>query len=367
MLLNVWLPSLFAVFFPFLSSFFVQPMWWLVRFSSMSVSFCCVRCAFACISSTKARSKKREKKSSNFCNGCEYLFSLFMSSYFNEKLNVLILARVVLPMRMILWFDSSRKLWCIIIIPIFNFICMFCKKQRNNNGDCRRREKSRCYGTHIALDRASGFRSAFLQRTAKWHWLLVCIVIHSTNGFIVRNAIHFAAQKLFYFIWNGDLCRADFAAWIQWICESNGDTKSMLICQTFFSRILCRVVAILFRWISITSKHFVNCPFKLTLDRWSEKQQPWLFTFTPSDPMCKNMYFFSWVCAKNVDGGNKFSVDEKSQIPIGININSNWKININFGLVWLHTVLCTRIADNHSLSSCRIDVYCILYSHWPTP
>lgn len=107
------------------------------------------------------------------------------------------------------FFTETVMHYIIIIIPIFNFICMFCKKQRNNNGDCRRREMSRCYGTHIALDRASGFRSAFLQRTAKWHWLLVCIVIHSSNGFIVRNAIHFAAQKiiLFHLEWRFVSCR----------------------------------------------------------------------------------------------------------------------------------------------------------------
>lgn len=212
MLLNVRLPSLivFVVFSPFLSSFFVQLMWWLVRFYFMSVSFCCVRCASVCINSTKARSRKREKKSSIFVMDANSFFSLFMSSYFNEKLNVLILARVVLPMQMILWFNSSRKLWCITLL-LFRFSISFACFAKSNGTIME-------IGTHftfIALSRSSRFRSKFLlpyQHPAKSHWLLVRIVIHSTNGFIVRNAIYFAAPKLFHFIlfhleWRIPSCR----------------------------------------------------------------------------------------------------------------------------------------------------------------
>lgn len=87
------------------------------------------------------------------------------------------------------------------------------------------------------------------------------------------------------------------------------------------------------------------------------------------DARSENMYFiwlfFCWWGERNVDGSDKFSVDEKSQIPIETNINSNWKININFTLIWLHTecmlqALCTgthRCRPSFTLPS-RIDFLC---------
>lgn len=69
--------------------------------------------------------------------------------------------------------------------------------------------------------------------------------------------------------------------------------------------------------------------------------------------MCKNMLrcFFAFVFffCRYAEGSNKFSADEKSQIPIEVNINSNWKININSALAGLQAV------DGRTRTLCRID------------
>lgn len=261
------------------------------------------------------------------CCQCKWFFGLIFSSECETVMHYIIII--------------------IIILPIYNSIFMLRKKQRNSTMESRRkREKNSLkYETHFMfpeLDRYLRFsirNSSFpFRRTFKWHWLLVRIVTHSAFGErIYRAGTHSFCPARIQFEMEFSVVPL-FAHGFSEFAKSNGDTKSMLICHRFF------LLFFSFRRLAITSTQFVNCPFTLTLDRWSEQKHRNIRTtvtiqYLHLHPlMCKNMLRCFFFVARNAEGSNKFSADEKSQIPIEININSNWKINIHSALAGLHAV-----------------------------
>lgn len=293
--LNGRLPPLIA-FVEFFFTFFLHVLHvsWLT-FYYMSVPFCCVRCE--CINSAKSNQERDEEgrkckfcifflplslKTECFdlsarCCQCKWFFGLIFSSECETVMHYIIII--------------------IIILPIYNSIFMLRKKQRNSTMESRRkREKNSLkYETHFmfpALDRYLRFsirNSSFpFRRTFKWHWLLVRIVTHSAFGErIYRAGTHSFCPARIQFEMEFSVVPL-FAHGFSEFAKSNGDTKSMLICHRFF------LLFFSFRRLAITSTQFVNCPFTLTLDRWSEQKHRNIRTTVT----IFSIYIYTLWCAK---------------------------------------------------------------------
>lgn len=256
--------------------FFSLPSRRLVWFYYMSAPFCCTQG----MSPTKARSKKISifvLAAACFCFFC--LFSVFY-----WKLNVLILARGAANANEAFnsqWMRDGDALYYYYYFSDSQFhlhvLVLQKATEQCNNGDCRKREENRdytkstpCSPNWTVIQRFMRNSSFPFQRTVKWHidYLFALLFIRRTDLLREEPFISPRGNYLILFrernsfnVRNGELCRAVlFHAWIHWICGSNGDTKSMLICQFFVAAFCHRSL----RRIPITSAQFVNCPFALT-------------------------------------------------------------------------------------------------------